>query len=69
MKLNENDDCISCLLAHNFVEQFKADGSLLSRSFCEEECILYAGDLRDKSVVSGTVFRSILIWELSGQTS
>lgn len=41
---------------------------MVQRQFCEEECILYAGDLKTfdgkEVVVAGTVFRSILVWEV-----
>ena len=37
------------------------------RNFCPEECILYAGDILVREgqtiIASGTVFRSILIWD------
>jgi hypothetical protein len=53
------------LFAHNYVEAFDTKGGFLSRQFCQEECILYAGDLKGDLVASGTVFRSILIWKTS----
>ena len=41
-----------CLYAHNFVERFGVlerppteKTNLVCRKFCEEECILYAGDI------------------------
>ena len=63
-----------CLFAHNFVEIYKydsekADFEMTDRKFCSEECILYAGDISKQTgtyiVASGTVFRSILIWDLA----
>lgn len=68
----------TCLYAHNWVEKFKAsEGSqekceFVLRQFCEEECILYAGDIKAvdeqrQVVVAGTVFRSILIWEVNNR--
>lgn len=62
----------TCLYAHNWVEKFALtpDRSSIQtrfRQFCEEECILYAGDVKRSQgtvevVVAGTVFRSILVW-------
>jgi WD40 repeat protein len=55
------------LAAHNYLEVFNLNGSLISRTYCQEECILYSGDIASIQdsylVVSGTVFRSILIWK------
>ena len=56
------------LFAHNYVESFDAKGALLKRSFCQEECILYAGDIKGDLVASGTVFRSILLWRTTSPT-
>ena len=62
------------LYAHNYIEVFSLSPStsnLIARKFCEEQCILYAGDVRKQNgkflVVSGTVFRSILVWEVDPQ--
>ena len=67
-----------CLYAHNFVERFgvlerppSENSNLVCRKFCEEECILYAGDIMylgadSYNIASGTVFRSILVWAING---
>jgi hypothetical protein len=56
---------ILLLFAHNYIETFDSEGKLISRQFCEEECILYAGDIKGEMVASGTVFQAILIWKIS----
>lgn len=52
------------LQAHNFIEVF-SEGQV-ARHFCEEECILYSGNLLTHEnkimVLSGTVFREVLLW-------
>lgn len=51
--------------AHNFIESWDLKNmTLLNRTFCEEECILYSADLNLNTnlIAGGTVFRSILIW-------
>ena len=58
------DSGLAVLSAHNFVTIFSQQEQ--KNYFCEEECILYAGDLRMKDgclqVLSGTVFREVILW-------
>ena len=53
--------------AHNFFETWNIEKMILNkRQFCEEECILYSADYDQESnnIAGGTVFRSILIWNV-----
>ena len=56
--------------AHNYVEVWDFNESegptLTKRQFCTEECILYSADYNEETqlVAAGTVFRTVLIWNL-----
>ena len=68
-----NDGTVGILLAHNFAQTFNLDmpDSIVTETSCQEEpCILYSGDIDvEKNVVAaGTVFRVLLVWELSSGT-
>lgn len=64
IKVNKIGEEITCLYAHNWVQKFTNDGKETLKQFCEEECILYAGDIISNTVAAGTVFRSILVWQI-----
>jgi len=61
-KLSEED--FLAINSHNFIEEWNlSTNQMIVRTFCEDECILYASDFRDDLVAAGTVFRQILLWE------
>jgi len=51
---------------HNYVTFYQGNKEEKTK-FCEEECLIYAGDLfvdqQNIIVASGTVFREILVWD------
>lgn len=51
------------LCQHNFVTRSLSPEK---RYTCKQEqfCLLYSGDMSETHVVAGTVFRSVLIWEI-----
>jgi WD40 repeat protein len=62
---------ITTISAHNYVEVWDIleTPALIKRKFCDEECILYSADYKEETqlVAAGTVFRSVLIWDIENQ--
>lgn len=60
-------DSYIALSMHNYLTFYKGNQEEKTK-FCEEECLIYAGDLyvdlKNIIVASGTVFREILVWDL-----
>ena len=42
----DSNGYFTCLYAHNWIEKYNQEG-LVFKQFCSEECILYAGDIKN----------------------
>jgi WD40 repeat protein len=72
---NDGNEHYAILFSQNFVERWDlCNNNMLDCINCEERCMIYAGNLMGDSwdnltIVSGTIFSHVLIWDTIHKTS